>query len=178
MKKLLILVLTGAAFACNSVKVSYDYDKDSEFSKYDTYSLSEGAKTMPIQQLNRNRILNAVDSQMVSKGFTKVDSSNLVVDVHLVGKQIQTATARETGAGFGSYGRYSYGGGYSTTEIDYEQYTEGTLLITFVDMDLEEVVWRGKGTKILVEDAKTERREKNINNSVEKIMSQYPPKIE
>lgn len=175
MKKLFLLLLVVVGFGCSSVKVSYDYDKESDFSKYNTYSLSEGAKAMPIQQLNRDRILNAVDKQMAAKGFTKVDSSNLVVDVHLVGKVIQTATARETGAGFGSYSRYSYGGGYSTTEIDYEQYTEGTLLITFVDMDIEQIVWQGKGTKILVEDAKTERREKNINNSVERIISKYPP---
>lgn len=181
MKNLFILVLALAAFGCSGIKVSYDYDQQSDFAKYKTYSFSESAKALPIQQLNRDRILTAVDTQMATKDFTKVDSAiaDIIVDVHVVGKQLQTATATTSGygGGYGGYGRYGYGGGYSTTHIDYDQYTEGTLLITFIDLNLMQIVWQGKGTKILVEDASTEKREKNINYAVEQIINNYPPEI-
>lgn len=182
MKNLFILVLAVAAFGCSGVKVSYDYDQQSDFTKYKTYYLSDEAKALPIQQLNRNRILTAVDTQMAVKGFSKVDSTDadIIVDVHLVGKQLQTATATTSGYGGGygrGYGRYAYGGGYSTTQINYDQYTEGTMLITFIDIAQKQIIWQGKGTKILAEDVSTEKREKNINYSVEKIINNYPPEI-
>ena len=55
------------------------------------------------------------------------------------------------------------------------QYDEGTLVIDFVDMAKQELVWRGVGTGALDETPTVEQRTENINNAVTKILEQFPP---
>jgi hypothetical protein len=175
MKKYLILLLSITIFSCATIKISSDFDRQADFSKYKTYQLSNETQNLQIQQLNRDRIIAAVENEMAVKGFTKSDNPDIIVDVNITGKEIQTATATTTGGyGYG-YRGWGYGGGFSTTQINYDQYTEGTMIITFVDVSEEKIVWQGTGTKTLVENASAEKREKNINYSVQQIISKYPP---
>lgn len=175
MKKFFILFLVLATFGCATMKINYDYDLQSNFVVYKTYQLSEESYKLPIQELNRNRVIKAVDNEMVAKGFTKSDNADIIVDINVVGKEVQTATATTSG-GYGSYRGYRYGGGFSTTNISYDQYTEGTMVISFVDSSAKKIVWQGTGTKTLIENVKAEKREANINNAVQQILNNYPPK--
>lgn len=175
MKKYLILLLAISTFSCATIKISSDFDRQADFLKYKTYQLSNDTQNLPIQQLNRDRIIAAVENEMAAKGFSKSDNPDIIVDVNITGKEIQTATATTTGGyGYG-YREWGYGGGFSTTQINYDQYTEGTMIITFVDASAEKIVWQGTGTKTLVENASTEKREKNINYAVQQIFYKYPP---
>ena len=54
------------------------------------------------------------------------------------------------GYGYG-YGRWGYGGGMSTTHVNYDKYTEGTLFITLVDKASEKIAWQGTGKKTIDE---------------------------
>lgn len=173
MKKYILLPILFFVLSCSSIKVSYDYDKDANFSKYKTYALSEESKNLKIDQLNRNRVLKAVENELASKGFSKSDNPDLIVDVLVKGKEVQTATANSSG--YGGYYGYRYGGGFSTTQISYDSYVEGTMLITFIDKSTNNVVWRGTGVKTIDENLSPEDREANINSSVKKIMTNYPP---
>lgn len=178
MKKFFILFLVLATFGCATMKINYDYDRQSDFAAYKTYQLSEESYKLPIQALNRDRVIKAVDNEMAAKGFTKSDNADIIVDVNLAGKEVQTATATTTGGygGYRGYRGYRYGGGFSTTEINYDQYTEGTMVISFVDASAKKIVWQGTGTKTLIEDLKAEKREANINYAVQQIINNYPPK--
>jgi hypothetical protein len=96
---------------------------------------------MPIQQLNRDRIIAAVEKEMTVKNFTKSETSDLILDVRIKGEEVQTATATTSG-GYGGYGRWGYGGGFSTTTVNYDKYVEGTLFITMIDNGTEKIVWQ------------------------------------
>lgn len=176
MKKLLLLPVLLAFMACSTVKVAYDYDKQIAFAKYKTYTVSEETLEMEnVNQLNRDRIISAVESEMAAKGFTKADAANadVILDTRIKGEQIQTATATTSG-GYG-YGRWGYGGGFSTTQVNYDNYTEGTLFITLVDKATEKIIWQGTGKKTIIENASAEKREKNIDYAVQQIFTNYPP---
>lgn len=160
--------------ACTTVKVAYDFDKQVDFSKYKTYTLSEESMKMAgVNQLNRDRIIAAVESQLAAKGFTKAENADVIVDVRLKGEEIQTATATTSG-GYG-YGRWGYGGGFSTTQVNYDKYVEGTLFITLIDKATEKIAWQGTGTKTVDENASPEKREQNIDYAVSQIFTKYPP---
>lgn len=177
MKKLFILVLALAAFGCSTMKIGFDYDRQSDFSKYKTYQISAESYKLGIMQLNQDRVIKALDDGMVAKGFTKAENADIIVDVNIAGKEVQTATATTSG-GYGGgyrYRGYGYGGGFSTTHINYDTSTEGTMVISFVDASVEKIVWQGTGTKTLVENMSAEKREKNINYAVETILKNYPP---
>ncbi len=174
MKKILLITLTIAAFACSTVKVSYDYDRQADIEKYKTYKLSDETLNMKVQQLNRDRIISAVEKELTSKGFIKSDNPDIIVDINVKGVEKQTATATTTGSVYG-YRGWRYGSGFATTQVNYDNYIEGTMVITFVDAAQEKIVWQGSGTKTLNEDANLEKREENINKAVQRILMNYPP---
>ena len=176
MKKFLLFPVLLAFVACATVKIGYDYDKSADFSKYKTYSFSEETMKMPINQLNRDRLIKATEVEMAAKGFTKSDNPDVIVDLRIKGEEVQTATATTSGGyGYG-YGRWGYGGGFSTTQVNYDKYVEGSLFITMVDKATEKIVWQGTGKKTLDENASAQKKEENINYAVKQIFTNYPPK--
>lgn len=177
MKKYFILLAVVVVSACSSLKVTYDYDKQTDFAKYKTYAFSEDSQKLPVGDLNRNRIMSAVDAEMAAKGFSKSDSPDVLIDMHVRAEQKTEAVANTTGPGYyGGPWRYGYGGGFSTTTINYNDYIEGTLFINMVDAAKQQIVWQGRATKTLDENATAEKRDKNIKYAVQQIFSKYPPK--
>jgi len=179
MKKLIILFVAVIFASCSSVKVAYDYDKQVDFTKFKTYAFTEEVAKLPIDDLNRGRLITAVETELAGKGFTKSDNPDVLIDLHVTAKQRTEAVANTSGTGgYGGYGygRYGYGGGFSTTTVNYNQYTDGTLLINMVDKSTEKIAWQGRGTKTLDEDASPQKREQNINYAVKQIFLNYPPK--
>ena len=141
MKKLIILIMVALAAACSSIKVSYDYDKTTDFSKYKTYAYTEDALKLGVGDLNRDRIIAAIDAEMTARGISKSDNPDALIDLILTAKERTEATATSTG---GYYGRYRYSGGFGTTQINYNTYVDGTLFINLVDKTSEKIVWQGR----------------------------------
>ena len=113
MKKLALFSVLLIVTACSSVKTSYDYDKEIDFSKYKTYAFSEETKNLSIDDINRNRILKASENELTAKGFSTSANPDIIVDIHIKGKQYETATANSTSmmgyGGYRGYRGYGYG---------------------------------------------------------------------
>lgn len=177
MRILSTLCLVLAVSACSSIKVSYDFDSTADFSKYKTYAFTEDAKNFPIQELDRTRVLAAIDNEMAAKGFTKSDNPDVLIDLQVKLEQKQTATATNTGGYYGRPYRYGWGAGYGgTTYVNVENYVEGTLFVNMVDKSTEKLAWQGRGTKTLADHPTPEKKEQNINYAIKQIFMKYPPK--
>jgi len=75
---LFLLLTAGAAFA---QKVSVDFDKEVDFSKYKTYAFEAGTPT-PVTLTNQ-RIEKAIEAQLAAKGLMRVESNaDLTVVFH------------------------------------------------------------------------------------------------
>ena len=174
---ILVIVLAG----CSSIKTSYDYDKNADFTKYKTYKISDSVFNVGIQRLDVERIIRAIDSELQKRGLTKSDNPDALVDFFARLQQQQSATATTYGGygGYGGYGPYRYGfsPGFSTTNIDVNTYIEGTLFINLVDTQQQKIVWQGRGTKTLDEHASAEKREANFNKAIAYIFQKYPVPI-
>jgi hypothetical protein len=185
MKNFIVLFFAAViAVSCSSVRVSSDFDKQAQFPNYKTYAYTNEALSLPVNQLNRDRILAAVDVELVAKGFTKSESNpDVYIDIKITAKQLQTATATNTGGPYGygygyGYGYpYAWGGGFSTTTINIEQYIEGTLFFDMIDVSKKQLVWQGRAVGTIDEEASQEKRERNINYAVKQVFRQYPPKF-
>ncbi len=173
MRNLLLLSILFAMIACSTVKVSFDYDQTVDFSKFKTYAFTADSLNKAIGQLNRDRVIQAFETEAAAKGLTKSATPDLLVNIHIKGNQVETATANTMGAG--PWG-YRYGGGFATTQITYDSYVEGTMFISFLDSKTGNLVWQGIGKKAIEDNASAEQREKNINYAVQQIMMNYPPK--
>lgn len=173
---LFVLLLVSS---CATIKVTSDYDKTAPFAGYKTYAFTPEALSLNIEELNRKRLITAIENELSLKGFTKSENPDIFVDVKITGEKKQTATATSTGSyGYGGH-RYGWGGGYGggTTTINYDSYLEGTLFIEMVDAAKSQIVWQGRGVATLNPDASAQKRESNINYAVKQIFVEYPPKI-
>jgi hypothetical protein len=170
------------ASAAVAQDVRYDFDKDKDFSKYKTYKWVE-IKADQIDQLTAKQITDAIDSELAKKGLTKTDADN--ADLYLgyqtaIGSEKQF-TSYNTGWGYGpgwGGGWYGYGGGMSTTTTYGSTSTVyiGQLDLSMYDSSQKQLVWRGKASKTLDPKAKPEKKQKNINKAVAKLLKNYPPK--
>ena len=74
----LLLILAS----CSTVSVYSDYDKNANFASYKTYAFFKpGIDKVEISDLDKRRILRAIDDQMQAKGFTKSENPDLLVNI-------------------------------------------------------------------------------------------------
>ena len=178
MKNLVLIMLVAAAASCSPLTVSYDYDKDANFSGYKTYGYSEDSNNLDTaaNPFFKERVMRAVDREMTERGYQKSDDPDLLVDLHVKREEKQNATAStDYPIGYWPW-RYGYATGFTTTRINYNEYVEGTLFINIVDAEKEKIIWQGRGTKTLDHNLTPEKREKNVNEAVDLIFEKYPAK--
>ena len=155
-------------------KTSFDYDKTANFGAYKTYALVDGKKVG--DPLIDKRITAAIETELAAKGLTPAATSpNVLVTYHVAFDKKQDITSYSTGMGGMGMG-YRWGGGWGTTDIRVNEILVGTLVIDVADATKKEMVWRGMGVREVDVQAKAEKRDKNINNAVKKILKDFPPK--
>ncbi|MEO8516546.1 MAG: DUF4136 domain-containing protein [Flavobacterium sp.] len=170
--KLLIAVVFFVITSCSSVRVNSDYDKTVNFSQYKTYAFHKsGVDKAEISDLDKKRILRAIDTQLAAKGFTKSETPDLLVNIFTKERERVDVNQYSAGWGYGwGYGwnPYIWGGhSYVTTT------TEGTLYIDLIDAKNKELIWQGMGSGYLTQD--TNKKDERINEFVTKIIAEFPP---
>ena len=180
MKNYLLFILLAVLVGCApALTVNYDYDKTADFTSFKTFKFTDGARNFQINELNRNRLLEAITSELGKKGITPSDQNpDLLVDLSGRIKVEREATATNTG-GYGYYGHgypYGWGPGFSTTQINVNTYQVGTLFIDLIDAKANRLIWHGTGERVIDENASPETREKRIGDGVTRIFYNYPPK--
>ncbi len=159
---------------CSSISVSSDYDLNADFSIYNTFFIFNGIiKDSQLENvpLVKKRVLEAIATELQKKGLTMVDSSKADFTVFAQAATAEKMNVNSYGYGYGyGWGPYPYG-----RNIDVSYYTQGSLVIDFVDNKKYELKWRGIGTAVIQERGTPEEREQFINEAVAKILEQYPP---
>lgn len=174
-KLLSVLFVTAIMASCSSIRVASDYDDNVDFSQYKTYGyFKEGINKAEISDLDKKRILKAIDTELQNKGFTKSDNPALLVNIFT--KATQQVDVNQWNSGFGwgygygwGWGPGFWGGNYTSVSTS----TEGTLYIDLLDANKKELVWQGVGTGVLTLDRN--RKQERINEFVTEIMKQFPP---
>lgn len=173
----LLLLSASAAIAQD---VHYNFDKGADFSKFKTYKWVALKDATPVDDLTDRQIRASLDAELSRKGLTKtdVDSADLFVGYQTaMGTEKQfTSYNTDWGYGRGWYrgGWYSYPGGGTTTGQTSTIYV-GQLAVDMYDSANHDLVWRGVASKTLNPTAKPDKRQKNLDKAVAKLMKSYPP---
>lgn len=178
---LLLLILLSS---CSSVKVSADYDSNVNFGKYKTFAFFKtGIDKAEISDLDKRRILRAIETELINKGLTKSEEPDLLISLFTASQQRVDVYNNYYGyggwgwGGWGPYGGY-YGPGWGwgwNQQPSVSTSTEGQLFIDLIDADKKELVWQGLGTGYLTRNM--EKKDALIKEFVTKIMAKYPPEI-
>ena len=173
---LLLLVITS----CSSVNVLSDYDKEVSFNEYKTYAFYKtGIDKAQISDLDKKRILKAIETEMAAKGFQKSNSPDILISIFTKEKE-QVNVYRNTGFYGGFYGGfypYYWGRPGFNNGNQITTNTQGSLYIDLIDAKKKELVWQGKGVGTLNETKSIEKKEQRIKEFVSKILTQYPPQL-
>ena len=170
--KFLPLLLLFMITSCSSVRVNQDYDKNVSFDGYKTYAYHKsGIDKVEISDLDKKRVLRSIDEVMASKGFTKSENPDLLINFFTKEREQVNVNQFNAGWGYGwGWGWNPYLWGGNTT---ISRYSEGTLTIDLIDAKKKELIWQGEGEGFLTK--KTEKKDENIKEFVSKILAQYPP---
>ena len=173
--KLLAIILFLTLSSCSSINVYNDYDKGVDFSQYKTYAFHKrGIDKVQISELDKKRILNAIDLELNKKGMSKSENPDLLINIFTKEREQVDVSQFNMGWGYGwgwGWNPFMMGGQQTTVTSS----TEGTLYIDFIDAKKKEMIWQGEGTGFLTKN--THKKEERINAFVTKIVAQYPPVI-
>ena len=177
---LLVCTTILIAMGCEpALKVTSDYDKAANFQGYKTFKLitTNDEAHQSISVLNKERVYNAVRTQMLKRNFVESDNPDLIVHTAAIFKDKQAVSSHTSSYGYGGYYRpYGWGGAMgvsSYTTYDVQNYKDGSLIIDIVDAKTEKLVWEGVGNKEI--DSPAKDPEKAINEAVATIMASFPP---
>ena len=163
--------------------VSYNFDQQADFTKYKTYKWVAVKDQEVLDELTVKQINGAIEKQLAAKGLTLATgaTADLFVAYQVAvtkEKELQTwDSGYAMGPGWGGryYGGYYGGGGMSTA-------TTSTIYIGSIAMDMydattKKLVWRSLASKQIDTKANPEKRQKNLDMGLAKMMKNSPPKV-
>ncbi|HKU72797.1 MAG TPA: DUF4136 domain-containing protein [Pyrinomonadaceae bacterium] len=158
---LVLGLLIGSAAAQT---VQSDFDRTFQFSNLKTFSFAvqrRGA-TDPLaaDSLNDGRIRTGLESQLIANGFrSETVKADFVIAYYVTTKN--KLSVQDYG-----YGPPRWFGGRN---IRVDQYSEGTLMVDFIDTRTNQVIWRGRASGTL----EMKGVDKKISKSTEKLVKQF-----
>jgi hypothetical protein len=177
-----ILIIIAAVGLClvalaKAQEVRYDYDRGANFSNYKTFNWVQVPGAQKPDQLTDQHIRQAIESALAQKGLTKTEGN---ADL-LIGYQV--AVNQETELTTYYPGAWGYGYGWGRGLGGMETTTASTINVGTLDLDMydparKQLVWRGSATKTLNPSKNPDKRRRNIQKAMDKLVKNYPPKAD
>lgn len=175
--KILALPIVALLFlsSCVSVRVLSDYDKEADFNGYKSYAFYKtGIDKAHISDLDKKRILKAIDAEMSSRGMVKSQDPDILISIFTKEREQVDVYTNYWGGRYGwGWSPYYWGPGSFGNSVSTR--TQGSLYIDLIDAKNKELVWQGKGIGTIGNTKNIERKEERIKEFVTQILSQYPP---
>ena len=161
---MVVMILGALVVSAAAQSVQSDFDRTFRFSNLKTFSFAvqNRAATDPLaaDTLNDGRIRTGLESQLLANGFRMdTETPDFVIAYYVTTKNKLNVQD------------YSYGPPrlWGSRDIRVNQYAEGTLMVDFINVKTNQVVWRGRATGAL----ELKGVDKKINKSTEKLVKQF-----
>jgi len=165
-----LLVLMGMMFLVagrsSAEQVKTDYDRNTNFGQYKTYSWERVQTQDPLMV---DRIKSAVNGSLAAKGLTEVQSGG---DISIVAMEV-THNQQTLDTFYNNFGGGRRFGGVGDATTTTETYKVGTLVVDLVDTTTKKLVWRGSASDTLSD--KSEKNIDNLDKGVVKMFKKFPP---
>jgi hypothetical protein len=169
---LALLVLAAPAVA---QKITVEYDRSVDFTKFKTYSWDRGVPAR--NPLINSMIVDGIEQSLAAKGLTRLKKDS---DLKLIMAVAIEIDIQVTHGGWGNTGSSLQTGipGSAGTAWDVRK---GTLLLDMAEAGSGKLVWHGTASDTLKYEPTTDinkdakRAEKQVKKAVEKLMKKFPP---
>lgn len=162
--------------SCSTVQVVSDYDTTVNFQQFKTYAfLKEGVDEVKISDLDKKRILKAIEEEMNAKGYVKSQNPDILINIFTDAKQVVHVNSFYGGWGYGYYrpwgwNPWMWGMSYPMVSTT----TEGVLYIDILSAKNKELIWQGRGTGYLTD--RQSKKNQRVKEFTTKIMKTFPVK--
>jgi hypothetical protein len=162
----IVFLVTSLACPCLfAQKVSFDFDRDIDFTPYRTYKWVDVGAGRAAVETTHTVIVNSVDVQLQARGEkpAKDEDPDLFVTYQVVqDKKAEIASFNPDGQWNADALKPSKG-----------KVSQGSLIVDLYDRRLKKLVWRG-----IVSGAFRSRQEVNyvVPNGISKLFANYPPR--
>lgn len=178
MKNYILSLFAAVLLAsCSSLQVKSDYDSNADFRSYKSFYIR--TDDLNVNDIDEQRIVSEIANQLKLKGMTEISSGSedITINVSATYKKINEITAYtpNIGYGWGRWGGWRFGVDVSTTNYTETSYNQGTLILDFVDVKTNKLVWQGIGSGINVDSPKSKQKE--IPQIIVQILENYPPGV-
>ncbi len=168
-----ILTLLALALAAPGQDIRYNFDSEANFGKYRTYKWVEMPGGLQLDELLTRQLVSALDAGLAAKGLQKVTSDPADLYIGYLAAASQERQIEAYGSPvFGMGPRWGGGITSATTST----LTIGSVSLDMYDVATKHLVWRGVATKTVDPNIKPDKRQKNLQKGVEKLLKNYPPK--
>jgi hypothetical protein len=176
-----VAAFVSLAAVASAQDVSYNFDQKADFATFKTYKWMTAKDAEQPDPLVAKQITEAIEKQLATKGLSKTDGDK--ADLYVVyqagvtkEKEVTSFTSGYAmGPGWG--GRYYGGYGGGTTTATSATIYIGALAVDLYDVATKQLVWRGLASKQLDMKASPEKRQKNLDKGMAKLLKNYPPKV-
>jgi len=167
----LLLALGTARVAAQTA--NYTFDKNGDFYNYKTYKWVTIQNAQHLDELTEGQLLGTLNVQLAKKGLTESQSDQ--VDLY-IGYQIARGNAKHLnqynmGASPGSAAGATSGSAGAT----FITVHSGELVLDMYDSAKKQLVWRGVVSNAIDADAKPDKKQKQMDKAIEKLLKGYPP---
>jgi len=176
-----VVLLLLAASNGLAQDVRYNFDKNTDFSRFKTYKWVAIKGAEQPNNLVDKQIKDALDLELSRKGLTKTEAetADLYVGYQTAIGQEKEFNSYSTDWGYGGGwyrgGWYGGMGGSSMTTGQTSTIYTGQLVVDMYDSTNKDLVWRGVASKTLDAKAKPDKQQKNLTKAITKLLKNYPP---
>jgi hypothetical protein len=172
MKVVRVLLLVAFCFTGLALaqKVTYQYDRGVDFSRFHTYKWVTMENNPQISQITAENITTLVNTQLAQKGLVLApegQDADIYVAVQVSVKQQQQLNWFSSGGPwFGSMGSAT------TSTID-----TGTLVVDFYNPTQRQLVWRGTAARTINPSGNADKNYANLQKAIAKLLKDFPPPV-
>jgi hypothetical protein len=166
-----VLSIAAACLTCSSLSVTIDYDQEVDFTQYETFDWIRQKSRPPGRRgidhsLAEKKIRTAAEQELFGKGFRRATRGkpDLLVAFHIGARDKIDVT--HYGYRYGPHGRWV------GRNVQVHHYKEGTLILDFVDPDMQQLVWRGTAVDAVMHPRDLEKK---LVEAVVRILRDFPP---
>jgi hypothetical protein len=167
MKRAILLSFVAVASCSTTLQVKTNYTPNTNFAQYRTYAwlpVSEVGVTAQVLRgsTTEQAIKSSVEQQLAAKGIVPTATGNpdFLIAYHVVLQQQLDMSA------------WAYGVAPSGFE-DAQQFTEGTLILDFIDPRTQQAFWRGSAKDVV--GSNPQQGNPKVGEAVAKMVQQFPP---
>ncbi|TVZ26968.1 uncharacterized protein DUF4136 [Gillisia sp. Hel_I_86] len=171
MKNLKHLFLLLIVSACNAPRATYDYDQNMEFNSINTFQIYPDLKSN-LSQLDEQRMLSVLDSEMNKIGFTTSESPDVYLNFYST--SYEEPSRNNIGIGVGGTGR-NVGVGVSGGIPIGGSNTYLRVTFDLINVKTDALIWQAIVESPFDRNGSPAERENQLRTMFQKALKGYPP---